>query len=552
MVFHDEWLNPDKVLRDAVHGDVFITSHEVEVIDTATFQRLRYIRQLGSSYLVFPGAEHSRFQHSIGTLAMADRIVRSVRENTKGEIRHIEPRDHYIIRLAALLHDLPHIPFGHTLEDEMCCYEVDHDSRFEEFLGRDTEIGAKLERWGVLEEVAAILSSKSKPIQQTVGPRKTFDPIYVGDLEKPFMADIVKNTICADLLDYAARDTYFAGIRHTYDPRLFSYFEIAVTEGKPRVAIRLLNRNGIRRSVASEILHLLRLRYSLGERVYYHKTKMVTAAMLGRAFMESKLKPEHFYALGDERALALIAEKGGSRGGPSKQAASPLARELIDLLRSRRLYKSAYVVGANLNRNQRIELAQQYHRDASQGSRAQERREFEDVVAEECGLSAGQVLVYCPDSNMSLKEAKVKVRWSDGQVRPLSAIDDDPVIKEIEEIEGKHQALWRMYVFVHPEHASKGKLQEVSDAVFAHTGVHNELSEFTQQIIPLTTRRLKDAARRLDLSVRQMDDLEDFAAKVARSAPVPDTAAGWMDLWSELRGGLDEPDEPAQGTFDVG
>src|SRR5262249_31898532 len=102
-----------KLIRDAVHGDIEVGPLEVELMDTPEFQRLRGIKQLGTAYLVFPSAVHTRFEHSLGASWMAHRILLSVRRNG-----NVSEDDETRIRVAALLHDITHIPFGHTLEDE--------------------------------------------------------------------------------------------------------------------------------------------------------------------------------------------------------------------------------------------------------------------------------------------------------------------------------------------------------------------------------------------------------------------------------------------------
>src|SRR3990172_8227856 len=105
---------PGKLIRDAVHGDIHLGSLEIDLIDTPEFQRLRGIKQLGTAYLVFPSAMHSRFEHSLGTSWMAHRMIQSIR----GRAATISSDEEETIRVAALLHDITHIPFGHTLEDE--------------------------------------------------------------------------------------------------------------------------------------------------------------------------------------------------------------------------------------------------------------------------------------------------------------------------------------------------------------------------------------------------------------------------------------------------
>ena len=99
-------------IRDPIHVFIKLDSHERRVLDSRPFQRLRSIHQLALTYLVYPGASHKRFEHSLGTSWMAHRIVEAVRRN-----REVSRDDELLIRVAALLHDITHIPFGHTLED---------------------------------------------------------------------------------------------------------------------------------------------------------------------------------------------------------------------------------------------------------------------------------------------------------------------------------------------------------------------------------------------------------------------------------------------------
>src|SRR5262245_55477186 len=103
------------VLRDPVHGDIELTSDEVRILDTPEFQRLRGIKQLGTAYLVYPGATHTRFEHSIGCVHMTDRLLDAVNKNAHGAglPSPVSPGDRRILRLAALLHDVTHVPFGH-------------------------------------------------------------------------------------------------------------------------------------------------------------------------------------------------------------------------------------------------------------------------------------------------------------------------------------------------------------------------------------------------------------------------------------------------------
>ena len=120
------------VMREPVHGDVYLTHDELRVLDTPEMQRLRGIKQLGTTYLVFPGALHTRFDHSIGTVhvtqKMIDAINLSFELDPAGTVQ-VSEEEARVIRIAALLHDITHIPSGHNIEDQDGLFER-HDSAY--------------------------------------------------------------------------------------------------------------------------------------------------------------------------------------------------------------------------------------------------------------------------------------------------------------------------------------------------------------------------------------------------------------------------------------
>src|SRR6266853_6973106 len=188
-----------KLIRDAVHGDIEMGSLEVELMDTPEFQRLRGIKQLGTAYLVFPSAVHTRFEHSLGTSWMAHRILEKVRR-----VGTISADDARLIRVASLLHDITHIPFGHTLEDERRVLpRHDKDEERVDYFLRASTVGRILKREGLQDAVIETLKS-----------------------DDTYQSDIVGGAISADLLDYLRRDTYFCGLSQYYDARIFESFII--------------------------------------------------------------------------------------------------------------------------------------------------------------------------------------------------------------------------------------------------------------------------------------------------------------------------------------
>src|SRR2546428_7941236 len=213
-------MDPFRIVRDAVHGDIELTELECRVIDTPQFQRLRKVRQLGASYLVFPSAVHTRFEHSLGTVAVAQSVMDHLNRKGNGNSNGggskgnlVGPQEETVVRLACLLHDIEHVPFGHTLEDDASLFERhDKPSRIERALGPDSMVGEILDTHKP--------NYRLEVLQLLVHISDRTHPAGGLGLVRPWMVDLVGNTICADLLDYVRRDLYFCGIRDNYDDRI--------------------------------------------------------------------------------------------------------------------------------------------------------------------------------------------------------------------------------------------------------------------------------------------------------------------------------------------
>src|SRR5690606_40646135 len=103
-----------KIVRDPIHNIIEIDEDALKLIDTYAFQRLRRIRQLGTGWMVYPAAEHTRFTHSIGVYGMSKRIVNALQKNSKRF--RLKKQEIMLIAVAGLLHDIGHGPFSHALE----------------------------------------------------------------------------------------------------------------------------------------------------------------------------------------------------------------------------------------------------------------------------------------------------------------------------------------------------------------------------------------------------------------------------------------------------
>ncbi|MEO6708457.1 MAG: HD domain-containing protein, partial [Planctomycetota bacterium] len=256
------------VVRDPVHGDVYLTHEELCVLDTREMQRLRGVKQLGSAYLVFPGAMHARFDHSIGTLHQAQRMIEAINrsfEQSPRDCLGVSDEEARVIRVAALVHDVTHIPFGHNVEDQAgLIHRHDSPYRYERMLGASSEIGRVLRDIGLARDVLNVLTSEGAP--QKV---------------PPYWSQINADTISSDILDYLQRDAHFTGLQLAIDPRVLSYFRVDRASGN--LYVDLAKHNLLREDILSEIVRLLEARYHFSERVYYHHAKIAAGALIARA-----------------------------------------------------------------------------------------------------------------------------------------------------------------------------------------------------------------------------------------------------------------------------
>ncbi|HLQ78586.1 MAG TPA: HD domain-containing protein [Terriglobia bacterium] len=414
---------PKKLIRDAVHGDIELGALEIELMDTPEFQRLRGIRQLGTAYLVFPSAVHTRFEHSLGTSWMAHRIVEILRRHSS-----IHADTERLIRVSALLHDITHIPFGHTLEDERRVLpRHDKDYARVQYFFEDSEVGRILEREGIQREVILAL---------TVG----------GTLQ----ADIVGGAISADLLDYLRRDTYFCGLAQNYDSRIFESFNVE----NGRLVMELEKGGVLRRDAMSELVNLLRIRYTLSERVYFHHTKIASGAMISKVVelaIQSGFDVEELRTLRDETLVWVLL---------NRYAGNPAIVHLLTSLERRELYKPCTVLTVDIGEDRRREIVRRFHENRD------EREDVETKLAAAAGLEPHEVIIYCPSFGMSLPEAEVLVRMDGAQLLPLSGSNNE----EIRILKEKHKALWKFYVLIARNGFSRR--DQVANAASVLLGTH--------------------------------------------------------------------------------
>ncbi len=274
------------IIKDEIHGTIEFDELEARIIDSAMFQRLRRIKQMSVTNLVYPGANHTRFEHSIGTAHLSEVMANSV---------GLGPDEVRKVKIYGLLHDIGHTPFSHEGEDVVKRYVGDHEQ-----LGK---------RKILRGEIADIISENYKPKE-------------IADIggSSSGNGSIITSDLGADRMDYLKRDALNTGV---------AYGIIDID----RIVHTLLMKDGglcIGKGGLEAAEYLLVARFMMFSTVYMHRTVRIATAILYRAIegaiKDGTLSPESFMDMDDEGALSAIS---GSRSG------GPYAKALL----GRKLYK---------------------------------------------------------------------------------------------------------------------------------------------------------------------------------------------------------------------
>ena len=480
-------LIPFKVIRDAVHGDIWITEFEAKIIDRKVFQRLRHIRQLGPTYLVYPDAHHTRFEHCLGTFYMAKKIILSVQRNYKNrnlvfrnfhhrlaehglQIFSLNTRDIVMIRIAALLHDAAHAPFGHLLEKEGNVLKLtqwadrDRLNYFFEKCGMKELMESHLkaivgetEARNFLEELEKILQAieGANPETGEVIQDGFPEDIAVGKLEHPYIGDIIGNTICADLLDYVLRDSYFTGLRLSKEVRLVNNFAVIGKNMRTaRLTLLLVRKARLRLDTLSEAIEFLRRRYFLAERVYYHRVKTSASAMIIdviytylRQIERNSQKIEFLMEYGDDVLLHELSSLDRTSISLEEYDINRV-KKIIEHLDRRSLFKPVYTIHNRTEGRESIKIRQIIERFAN----PEERYVFEKYIENLLGLETGSVIIYVTKKDLG-KAARTRCLWVEGDVKPLEDIGKERTLlkQELETLKRKYEELWTLHVFIDKE-----------------------------------------------------------------------------------------------------
>jgi HD superfamily phosphohydrolase len=391
-----------KIVHDPVHGSIRVSGLNMRLLDSAELQRLAQIKQLGLANLVFPGANHTRLEHSLGACHIADRLAAEL---------DLEEDDRTRLTAAAILHDVGHGPFSHTLEGavfaELGFDHVEHSRRIirgeqdalpdgeREEMSSPTAVHALVEAEGIdPAEVASLLEGGKGPTIFDFAPdgnrSEGLDP------STRHLRQMINGVVDVDQIDYLMRDSHYTGVAH-------GVIDV------DRLLQTLVLANGelaVKRGGVSALEGMLVARGLMYSSVYFHKTARIAELMLARA-VERNADPElmrRVMSLTDGELMADLAARDGTR-------------DSVLRLKYRRLHKAAY----QLHISDATEEQKETMMDLSKPNT---RRSFEDELSRKAGVEEGLVVVDVPAAELLLSEPRLYTThirvWDDGDLHPLS------------------------------------------------------------------------------------------------------------------------------------
>lgn len=393
-----------KVINDAIHGMFRIKGVREELLATPEFNKLSHIKQLGLAHLVFPGAHHTRFEHSLGVSHIGGLMADSV---------GLDEHEKSIVEVAGMLHDVGHGPYSHTLEhilherggaDHMHITEGiitgDYDILKEDdnsLFDNRQKIPDILEKYDIdPEQVAGLIHGADAAGSE----RNLFNWSEGGnnfEAQDNTLAHLIHGPVDCDQLDYLLRDAHFTGVRHGVVDhlRLVECLErhsgdVAVTEGGVPALEGMLMARG--------------LMYSA---VYFHKVTRVTEMMLSRAVERSEDNlPDavDMQRMVDAEIWQALSEAGG------------IAKDMLRRLKYRQLLKVCVTRRAEELSDAQIKRLVQLAENSA------ERREIEDEICRRAKVPEGYVAIDVPSVKLLLSEPRmsqvdVRIIGRDGKTR---------------------------------------------------------------------------------------------------------------------------------------
>ncbi len=358
-----------EIIRDPLWDNIRLDPPALQALDTPAVQRLRYIRQVGHAFLVYPGATHTRFEHALGAYHLTRRALGALEE--RGELGQVPEEDCLAVRLAALLHDIGHYPFSHALE--------------EAGLPSHETLGvAKLHQGELGERLAEIGGER---FAGTVGA------LIAGGSPSPLQG-LISGSLDLDKIDYLSRDARMCGVPYgTVDvDRLLSSLTLVETAGGLEV--------GVQEKGVSAVESLLFAKYQMYRNVYWHHAVRSATCMFKRAVRGALAR--------DSVTVGWIAD--ATDDGLMEVLIARDGNALASALRARRLYKRALDLPAS-------DVSADVQPWVTDDPALLER--VEDAIAAGVGLAPGELLIDFP-ARSSMLSVDLPLRTRNGSVERLT------------------------------------------------------------------------------------------------------------------------------------
>ncbi|MEQ9401043.1 MAG: HD domain-containing protein [Longimicrobiales bacterium] len=377
--------SPAKLIRDPLWNTIRLDATAARIVDTAEFQRLRYIRQLGHAHLVYPGATHTRFDHALGVYHLTTTALRHLRE--QGGVSPEAWEGEELIPYAALLHDIGHYAYSHALEElETDQVPKDHEEVSRQFFA-------------------------SPPLRDALAPLGLTAPddileVIRGKSRLP-LRGLVSGSLDLDKMEYLRRDARFCGVPYgeVDVDRLLQGLVLLPDPGTGAYEV------GVHEKAMAALESLLFAKYQMFRNVYWHHAVRSATALYKRIVEEAVkaglLDPEELVGPTDEELLYEIGRRALDDDGP---VAERLVTRWLPALRHRRLPKRALeLTAADL----RGRLVEDWAASDSPWKRA-----VEDELAAEVGLQPGEVMIDFP-AKPAMFQLDVLVERRGGRVERL-------------------------------------------------------------------------------------------------------------------------------------
>jgi HD superfamily phosphohydrolase len=363
-----------EVIRDPVWNNIQIDARALQVVDSAPFQRLRYVRQLGHAFLVYPGATHARFEHALGAYHLARRTLAMLDE--RGELDGLDRDTPGLVRLAALVHDIGHYPFSHALEEA----------------GLPSHETLALERFAHPELRDALEAVGIACIETRLAD------LIAGRSANPLQG-LIAGSLDLDKIEYLTRDARMCGVPYgavDVDRLLHSITVLEVEPGVRRV--------GIHEKGLSALESLLFAKYQMYRNVYWHHAIRSATAMFKRlvraAIAGGRLDPAWIAGSTDESLMEAV--RGLEHTDlPRRLRRRQLFKRVVDLPASELSSGSGAWIATDPDLVERVE----------------------NQLAHELGVPPGSVLLDYP-AKPAMLDVDLPLRLRGGQVEPLLAANN--------------------------------------------------------------------------------------------------------------------------------